>query len=144
MTAEPDELRRARRAFEAARKRMCAAESVEELEDELSNMLGQMYRLSEHKASTFPNDSAYYDALKAAVPAANASIWARSFDTHQLVVVAEPGDVFSDFMTNMFGVLVWRSLSHLPKTTRRGAKASPHREDVCSRRTWKVDRCWTH
>jgi hypothetical protein len=41
------ELERVRRAFDGALRRMCAAPTVADLEDELSNMLHQLYRLGE-------------------------------------------------------------------------------------------------
>ena len=45
-TPDP-QLTRVIRAFDAAFLRMCQATTVEQLEDELSNMLHQLYRLSE-------------------------------------------------------------------------------------------------
>jgi hypothetical protein len=42
-----DRVARIRRAFDAAFQRMCEAENPEAAEDELSNVLSQVYRLSE-------------------------------------------------------------------------------------------------
>jgi hypothetical protein len=42
-------------------------------------------------------------------------MWARTFDTHDTVVVASVGDVFSDFWTELWGVLVWKPLASLPE-----------------------------
>jgi hypothetical protein len=42
--------------------------------------------------------------------AARAAMWARTFDTHALVV-ASLADLFSDFFTEMFGVLAWQPLA---------------------------------
>jgi len=41
-----DRVARIRRAFDAAFQRMCEAENPEAAEDELSNVLSQVYRLS--------------------------------------------------------------------------------------------------
>jgi hypothetical protein len=32
-------------------------------------------------------------------------MWVRNFDTHQTVVVADMGDSFTDYFTEMFGTL---------------------------------------
>src|ERR1035437_9290970 len=42
-------------------------------------------------------------------------MWVRNFDTHQTVVVADMGDSFTDYFTEMFGTLVWRPLADLPE-----------------------------
>jgi hypothetical protein len=43
--------------------------------------------------------------------AARAAMWARTFDTHDLVVVASLADLYSDFYTDMYGVLAWQPLA---------------------------------
>jgi hypothetical protein len=113
------------RAFNAAFRRLCEARSVEDAEDELSNLLCQLYRLGELVRATMGTDAAFYGALKGTEQgrAADAAMWARKFDTHNAVVVAELGDVWSDFFTEMFGVLVWRPLDQLPQMT---AKQGQH------------------
>ena len=35
-------------------------------------------------------------------------MWMRTFDTHELVMVAAPADAYSDQLTAMYGVLVWK------------------------------------
>jgi hypothetical protein len=47
--------------------------------------------------------------------AAGGAVWVRTFDTHGAVVVAYMGDSFTDYYTEMYGTLVWRSLTDLPK-----------------------------
>jgi hypothetical protein len=42
-------------------------------------------------------------------------MWVRNFDTHEAVVVADMGDSFTGYFTEMFGTLVWRPLADLPE-----------------------------
>lgn len=117
------EMERVRRAFDGAFRRMCAAPTVADLEDELSNMLHQLYRLGELcrwrlgpagtklSPQTFGAVLAGSDDLRAA----RAAMWARRFDTHELVVVASLADLMSDFFTELYGVLAWQPLASLPE-----------------------------
>jgi hypothetical protein len=119
------EMVRVRRAFDGAFQRMCAAPAVADLEDELSNMLHQLYRLGELcrwwlgpagtklSPQTFGAMLAGSDDLRAA----RAAMWARRLDTHDLVVVASLADLYSHFYTNMYGVLAWQPLASLPEQT---------------------------
>jgi hypothetical protein len=118
-TADP-QLDRVRRAFDAAFLRMCAAPTVADLEDELSNLLHQLHRLGElcrwrlgtpTGTKLTPKDFGVMLAGSDHLRAARAAMWARTFDTHDLVVVASPADLFSDFYTEMFGVLGWQPLA---------------------------------
>ena len=114
-TPAPDlQLDRVRRAFDAAFRRMCAAPTVADLEDELSNVLHQLYRLGElcrwrlgTPAGTKLSPRDFATVLNGSddLRRARAAMWARTFDTHDLVVVASLADVFSDFYTELFGVL---------------------------------------
>src|SRR5919108_4850200 len=113
-------LDRVRRAFDAAFLRMCAAPTVADLEDELSNLLHQLYRLGElgrwrlgTPAGTKLNPKDFATVLAGSddLRAARAAMWARTLDTHDLVVVASLADLFSDFYTEMFGVLAWQPLA---------------------------------
>jgi len=108
---------RIRRAFDAAFQRMCEAKNPEAAEDELSNLLCQLYRLSELVKHEFGDPTRFHDALRATPDhcAARAAMWVRNFDTHQTVVVADMGDSFTDYFTEMFGTLVWRPLADLPE-----------------------------
>jgi hypothetical protein len=114
-----DPVVRIRRAFDAAFLRMCAAKNPEVAEDELSNLLSQIYRLGElvKKRKFGGNNKRFNAALCGTLEGstARATLWARTFDTHDAVVVGKMGDVFSDFFTEMFGILVWRPLTDLPE-----------------------------
>jgi hypothetical protein len=118
-TADP-RLDRVRRAFDAAFLRMCAAPTVADLEDDLSSLLQQLYRLGElcrwrlgTPAGTKLNPKDFGAVLSGSddLRAARAAMWARRFDTHDLVVVASLADLYSDFYTDMYGVLAWQPLA---------------------------------
>ena len=119
------ELERVRRAFGSAFGRMCAASTVADLEDELSNMLHQLYRLGElcrwrlGPTSTKLSPLAFGTLLAGSddLRAARAAMWARRFDTHDLVVVATPAGLYSNYYTAMYGVLAWQPLTSLPEPT---------------------------
>ena len=83
----------------------------------LSNLLCQLYRLSELVKHEFGDPTRFHDALRATPDhcAARAAMWVRNFDTHQTVVVADMDDSFTDYFTEMFGTLVWRPLADLPE-----------------------------
>jgi hypothetical protein len=49
--------------------------------------------------------------------AARAAMWARRFDTHDLVVVAAPAGLYSNYCTAMYGVLAWQPVASLPEQT---------------------------
>ncbi len=105
-----------KRAFDAAFIRLCAAQSAEEVEAELSNALAQFYRLSElckHRLG----EKQYHNILASTsqLRTARAIVWARTFDAHDVVVVAELRDRMSDYLTEMLGVPVWRALHELPQ-----------------------------
>jgi hypothetical protein len=119
----------AERAFRASFGRMCAASTFDAAADELSNMLHQLYRLSELAKARYRGASDFYAALaqRSGGDVAAAMLWARTFDTHSVVRVAAAGDVFSDYMTEMFGVLVWKPRSRLPQAD---PKYSAHGRDV--------------
>jgi hypothetical protein len=122
MAAAPDaEFERIRPAFDAALMRMCAAPTQGELHDELSNVLHHLYRLAElckHRrnltSKTFYGKNGPLTASND-LRAARAIAWVRKFDTHDTAVVAAPGDVYSNFYTMMYGVLVWKPLAQLPE-----------------------------
>jgi hypothetical protein len=109
---------RIRRAFDAAFQRMCEAENPETAEDELSNLLSQIYRLGElvKKRKFGGKNARFHDALRVTPEGntARATLWARTFDTHDAVVVGKMDDIFSDYYTKMYGTLVWRPLTDLP------------------------------
>jgi hypothetical protein len=98
---------------------MCAAPTVADLEDELSNLLHQLYRLGElcwwrlGPAGTKLNLQDFGTVLAGSddLRAARAAMWARRFDTHDLVVVASLADLYTGFYTDMYGVLAWQPLA---------------------------------
>src|SRR5215216_1118795 len=100
-----------RRAFDTAFRRIISAPTPGDAEDEFSNTLGHLYRLNElgknrHGKDAWHNKLLGSDDLRAA----RAAIWARTFDVHDVVTVAAMGDVYSDYYTAMYGVLVWKPL----------------------------------
>ena len=110
--------KRVENAFDAAFTRMCEAESVSELESELSNVLNQLYRLRELARKRF-GDSRYYELVKGSngLRIIRAIVWARKFDVHDTVVMAELSDMYTNYYTEMYGVLAWKPLSLLPEQT---------------------------
>jgi hypothetical protein len=115
-----------RRAFDNAFRRICEATTPADAEDEFSNALNHMYRLNELGKNRLGKD-AFHNKLLGSddLRAARATIWARTFDVHDVVAVAAMGDVFSDYFTAMFGVLVWKPLASLPDQTAVGPRPSP-------------------
>jgi hypothetical protein len=117
--ATPDpQLDGIRRAFDSAFQRICSATTPADAEDEFSNALNHMYRLNELGKNRLGKDAFHKKLLGSDdLRAARAAIWARTFDVHDVVAVAAMGDVFSDYFTEMFGVLVWNPLANLPEQT---------------------------
>jgi hypothetical protein len=95
---------------------MVDASSIEDAEDELSNLLGQLYRLAELVKGDRTKD-AFYNALEATdeTRAASAALWVRNFDTHEATVTAELRDMYSNYYTDMWWTLAWRQRSALPE-----------------------------
>ena len=118
MSTPDPQLDRVRRAFNSAFQRMCAASTIGDLEDELSNMLHHIYRLGELGKARLGEQTMYQHLTSSNdLRAARAAMWVRAFDTHDLVVVAPIGDRVSDYFTEMYGVAVWEPLASLPKQT---------------------------
>jgi hypothetical protein len=110
------ELTAVRRPFNAAFTRMCQAGEVDLLRDELSNMLHHMYRLGELCARRWQltGDHAGFNAKVKVVPGALGAMWIRAFDTHEIASVSTMADLYSDFYSDLFGVLAWKSISVMP------------------------------
>jgi hypothetical protein len=91
---------------------MCGAEEVDLLHDELSNMLHHMYRLGELCAARWglKNDSARFNA-KVKVPGALGAMWVRRYDTHEIVSVSDPADVYTDRDLDLYELLVWKPVA---------------------------------
>jgi hypothetical protein len=111
-----DAVVRIRRAFDAAFLRMCEAKNPETAEDELSNLLSQIYRLRELVRKEL-GDTPFFAAMSLTPErqAAGGAVWVRTFDTHDAVVVGKMGDIYTDYYTEMYGTLVWRPLIDLPE-----------------------------
>jgi hypothetical protein len=115
--ATPDpQLDGIRRTFDSAFQRVCAATTPTDAENEFSSMLDWLYRLNELGKRRL-GDKTFHQRMVGSddLRAARAAIWARTFDVHRVVAVAAMGDVFSDYFTAMFGVLVWKPLASLPE-----------------------------
>jgi hypothetical protein len=112
-----------RRAFDAAADRLCAATTQAEVEDELSNMLQHLYRLSELCRRRLAKPPAqqlskkdFGDRLRRSddLRAARAAIWMRAADTHDLVAVdmATPPDTYGDIYGDVYGAANWKPVTH--------------------------------
>jgi hypothetical protein len=89
---------------------MCAAADFEAAEDHLSHALCDFYSLYE-QAKLPPSSQKLRRAALEASPAGRAALaiaWVRKFHTHHLIEVSKAGDLYSDYYTNLYGVLVWR------------------------------------
>jgi hypothetical protein len=114
---------RVRRAFDAAFQRMCAATTVDDVEDELSNLVHHLYRLGELCRWRFgppgkqlsPEDFGRVLLGSDDLRAARAVMWVRADDTHNLFMEVAPpaalADVYPDYYTAMYGTLVWQPLT---------------------------------
>jgi hypothetical protein len=91
---------------------MCDAADLDGQRDELSNLLHHLYRLGELRSRRWGTSGrklseSDFNARVAQVPGALGALWIRSYDTHEIAVVAKSKDVHSNFYTNTYGVLVW-------------------------------------
>ena len=139
------ELERVRRAFGSAFRRMCAASTVADLENELSNMLHQLHRLGELSrwrlgpTGTRLSPQAFGAVLAGSddLRAARAAMWARRFDTHDLVVVASP--------LAFPAITTPRCTAYLPGSRSDLCRSRPTRTaDTGTTRTcWRGGRCST-
>lgn len=118
MSTPDPQLDRVRRAFDSAFRRMCAASTEADVEDELSNLLCHLYRLNELGKNRLGKDTFHKKLLDSDdLRTARAAVWARTFDAHDVVVVAPLADGFSDYYTELYGVAVWEPLVQLPEQT---------------------------
>lgn len=78
-----------------------------------------IYGLEEWYCTHLGND--YYYAERDSRPdgqLVGGLVWARNFAQHELARTADLGDRYSNFFTEMYGVLVWRPRSQLPSPQR--------------------------
>jgi hypothetical protein len=110
---DPD-LTAVRRPFDAAFLRVCQAENLDLLRDELSNMLHHMYRLSELCRRRWQVNRPGLNAkVVNIVPDALGAIWIRRFDTHEIAEVSTAGGFYSGLYTE-YGVAVWKPVAAMP------------------------------
>jgi hypothetical protein len=92
---------------------MCAASDFEAAEDHFGHALADVYSLYE-LAKQPPSDKA---ARRTALEASEegrivlAVAWARTFNSHELIEVSRAADLYSDYYTELYGVLAWRPRS---------------------------------
>jgi hypothetical protein len=112
------QLDRIRRPFNAAFYRLCSATTEAEQEDEVSNLLCHLYRLGELGKRRLGAES-FYKMLGGSddLRAARAAMWARKFDTHDVVVVALPADMDGPGYGALYGASAWKPLASLPQQT---------------------------
>lgn len=125
-----------KRPFDAAFLRMTEAGSIELLRDELSNTLHHMYRLGElcHQRWQLTTDKdAEFNRRAVAVPGVIGALWIRCYDTHDMARLATAGDVYTDYYTELYGVLVWNTLGAMPFAKRPTKPAMIERYDDYSR-----------
>jgi hypothetical protein len=81
--------------------------------------LGELCRWRLGPAGTKLSPQAFGTVLAGSddLRAARAAMWARRFDTHDLVVVAAPAGLYRNLYTAMYGVLAWQPLASLPEQT---------------------------
>jgi hypothetical protein len=112
-------------AFHIAFQGMCAASDFDIFESHFGHALGDFYRLYELAGQPPRSETSRNTALGASPDGelALAVAWSRKFRTHDLLEVTESGDVFTDYVTELFGTLVWRDSSFISS-----ALASPARK----------------
>jgi hypothetical protein len=125
----PRALELAETGLEAARFRMLAAHSEDDALCALAEILCWIYGLEEWWRRTL-GASIYYTERDNRTDGqlVGGLVWARRFAQHELARTADIGDRYSDFLTETFGVLVWRSRSQLP--TRKRNRSQTHRRDA--------------
>lgn len=101
---------RIHRAFDASFERYCGASTFDQQEDEASNMLHHLYRLSDYLQLWSRNAQVVPEKLESAW----ALTWVRNADTHRAVRVSEPGDLVTHYLTNLIGSLVWQPVESIP------------------------------
>ena len=108
------ELESRRRAFDAVFQRMRTDMVQAHLDDELGNLLHQLYKLGELCRLRLGKQK-FAALLKSSddLRAARAAMWARKFDTHHLVriKVATPPDTYNDIYHDIYGAVVWKPLA---------------------------------
>jgi hypothetical protein len=107
------------RAFDAAFQRMREAANTDTLQDELSNMLHHMYRLGELRMRRWrAGNSAFtendFTHPVSQIAGALGALWIRCYDTHEIAVISQLTDRYSDYYTNIYGILIWQPVQAMP------------------------------
>lgn len=137
MSAPDPQLDRVRRAFNAAFQRMGIATTDADFEDELSNVLCQLYRLGElgkkrsiEKLGEKLGKAEFYKKLLDSndLRMARAAMWARTFDIHDAIVIATPIDTYGDIYNDIYGAPAWKPLEWLPERTDKWGRHEDYRD----------------
>jgi hypothetical protein len=102
-----------KRGFDLAFAAACQAEDFETIEIHLGHAMEDLYRLYELAKKPPPSKAARDGALAQTDEGrtALAVVWARKFRTHESMELSQAADLFSNYFTNLFGVLAWRPRS---------------------------------
>jgi hypothetical protein len=102
-----------KRAFDRAFADMRAAADFEAAEDHFGHALADVYSLYELARKPPSDKAARRTALEASEEGriALAVAWGRTFNSHELIEVSRDADLFSNYFTELFGVLAWRPRS---------------------------------
>jgi hypothetical protein len=101
-----------KQGFDLAFAAACEARDFETAESHLGHAIEDMYQLYElAKMSSSKADRTARDVALVKVErgqTAAAVVWARKYRFHDCVEVSQVADLFSDYYTNLYGVLAWR------------------------------------
>jgi hypothetical protein len=108
-----------KRGFDLAFASLCEAADFDTAEVHLGHAMEDLYRLYE-LAKKPPSSSRARDAALGTTDqgkTALATVWTRKFRTHDVMEVSRAADVYSNYYTNLYGVLAWRLRSDFTTTT---------------------------
>jgi hypothetical protein len=104
-----------KRAFDLAFAAACEAVNFDIAEIHLGHAIDELYRSYElakkspSKADREARDDALIKIDKGKI--AGAVMWARKYRTHDSMEVSQVADLYSNYYTNLYGVLAWRPRS---------------------------------
>jgi hypothetical protein len=93
--------------FNDAYNRMVSAEVNCDVENELTNCLQHLYRYANLRQKLWGDTSPDLAHRFGAVPGLNGALWARAFDTHDVVQIGSFQDRVSEVIMNMLGGVFW-------------------------------------
>jgi hypothetical protein len=108
-----------KQGFDLAFKALCEAADFDAAEIHLGHAMEDLYRLYE-LAKQPPSSKAARDAALDSTgdgKTALAIVWARKFRTHDVAEVSRAAGIYSDYYTNLYGVLAWRRRSDFTPAT---------------------------